>query len=128
MNLARPFKAGRSSQDRTRRVATLERSGIQPSLRDEIRDDDLIPALKRRAKFNPTLRVEETVQSFLESISVISVAKEKAGLTGSGRRLISSIRRYRARFCNDRAYFKLSHYWVASYDLVDRSLINHAKT
>src|SRR6266542_3849959 len=53
--------------------------------------------------------------------SVISVAKKekftKVGLTRFGRMLISSIRRYRARFCYDRAYLKLPHYPILPPDL-----------
>jgi hypothetical protein len=60
MSLARPFKAGKVKQNRPRRVATHETgSRIQSSLSDENRND-LIPALKRRAKLMPTLRVEDT--------------------------------------------------------------------
>jgi hypothetical protein len=60
MNLARPFKAGKGQGLYSRRVATPETRGrIQSSLRDEKTAMDLIRALKRPAKFMPTLRVED---------------------------------------------------------------------
>jgi hypothetical protein len=59
MSLARPFKAGKNKHGLPRRVATPETRVIQPSLRDANRDNR-IPALKRRAKLIPTLRVEDS--------------------------------------------------------------------
>ena len=49
MTLDRPFKAGKMQQDEPRRVATPEAEAVF-NRRDEKRHD-LIPALKRRAKF-----------------------------------------------------------------------------
>jgi hypothetical protein len=58
MSLARPFKAGKGHESYQRRVATLEidefnrRYATSPA-------NHVIPALKRRAKLIPTLRVED---------------------------------------------------------------------
>jgi hypothetical protein len=60
MNLARLFKAGNDGVNTSRRVATHEIEEIQSSLRDGYRTS-LFPALKRRAKFRSTLRVENTL-------------------------------------------------------------------
>jgi len=59
MNLARPFKAGKAWRGGPRRVATLEKGGVDFNRRYATRTgNDRIPELKRRAKFTPTLRVE----------------------------------------------------------------------
>ena len=57
-NLARRFNAGEYDQW-VRRVATME-TGVHASLRDAGFLYRLFPALKYRAKFTPTLRVEDT--------------------------------------------------------------------
>ena len=60
MNLARPLKAGKAERDMPRRVATAE---IEAEFNHRYATgtaNNLIPALKRRAKFIPTLRVENT--------------------------------------------------------------------
>ena len=57
MNLARPFKAGRESARTPRRVATTETAGINRRYATRT-FGNFNPALKRRAKLRPTLRVE----------------------------------------------------------------------
>jgi len=60
MNLARRFKAGKEPPKCLRRIATPE-TGANFNRRYATRTaQNLIPALKRRAKFMPTLRVEGT--------------------------------------------------------------------
>jgi hypothetical protein len=65
MNLARPFKAGKSQQRFAVTVATsgLKVYSIVATRRQ--RGDNVSPALKRRAKFISTLRVETLDRSFL---------------------------------------------------------------
>ena len=60
LNLARPFKAGKVRTKFSRRVATPESNvnSIVAMRREPLHHR--IPALKRRAKFKPTLRVEDT--------------------------------------------------------------------
>ena len=58
MNLARPFKAGKGQRGVRRRVATPE-TGFNRRYATRT-GTNVIPALKRRAKFIPTLRVEDT--------------------------------------------------------------------
>ena len=57
MNLARPFKAGKDQRGVRRRVATTE-TGFNCRYATRT-SNDLIPALKRRAKFIATLCVED---------------------------------------------------------------------
>jgi hypothetical protein len=59
MNLARPFKAGNGPTRRSRRVATRE-TGFNRRYATRT-NTNLVLALKRQAKFMPTLRVEGTV-------------------------------------------------------------------
>ena len=67
MTLGRPFKAGKWSTERSRRVATSE-TRAQFNRRYATRTgDDLIPALKRPANFIPTLRVED-LASFIAAL------------------------------------------------------------
>jgi hypothetical protein len=60
MNLARPFKAGQAHQGISRRVATTGNLGPD-SIVATRREQQITstPALKRRAKLMPTLRVED---------------------------------------------------------------------
>jgi hypothetical protein len=59
MILARPFKAGKNQQSVLVAQRRLKLELDATSLRDE-NLNDRIPALKRRAKFRPTLRAEDT--------------------------------------------------------------------
>ena len=60
VNLARPFKAGNVQPRCSRRVVTPETKGGFNRRYATSTGNNLIPALKRRAKFIPTLRVEDT--------------------------------------------------------------------
>ncbi len=66
MNLARRFNAGIESLNCSRRVATLEASWSQTSLRDAKIRVPVFPALKGRAKFTSTLRVERSGSGFID--------------------------------------------------------------
>jgi hypothetical protein len=60
MSLARRFQRRDQVEGVSHRVATIGWALVHASLRDAAYLDDFFPALKRRAKFVPTLRVEET--------------------------------------------------------------------
>jgi hypothetical protein len=60
MNLARRFNAGIQVIACSRRVATIEASLVSSVATRRRYRVDLFPALKDRAKFIPTLRVENT--------------------------------------------------------------------
>jgi hypothetical protein len=64
MSLARPFKAGEAKRCISVASDASKSGSIQSSLRDE-NCNNLIPALKRRAKLIPPLRVEDF--GFLDS-------------------------------------------------------------
>jgi hypothetical protein len=59
MNLARRFKAGSAHSFDLVASATVDNRAFQASLTRREPLPILYPALKRRAKFTPTLRVEE---------------------------------------------------------------------
>jgi hypothetical protein len=63
MNAALPFKAGKDAISRSRRLATPEAAFNRRYATTT--STNVVPALKRRAKFTPTLRVAD-IYSYLQ--------------------------------------------------------------